>query len=91
MIPAGILAGCIRLMWNCFLNQAGKLKEAGRCSLQSELIALQFHLVSGAVAVAASAASSASLASLAPNSKVHCVLGISAATANYLILHTNLS
>ena len=80
-------------MWNCFLNQAGKLKEAGRCSLQSELIALQIHLVSGAVAVAASAASasSASLASLAPNSKVHCVLGISAATANYLILHTNLS
>ena len=77
-------------MWNCFLNQAGKLKEAGRCSLQSELIALQIHLVSGAVAVAASA-SSASLASLAPNSKVHCVLGISAATANYLILHTNLS
>jgi len=80
------------------------LKEAGRCSLQSELIALQIHLVSGAVAVAASAASassaslasaasasSASLASLAPNSKVHCVLGISAATANYLILHTNLS
>ena len=64
------------------------MSEAGKSSLQSELIALQIFLLSG---VATSSTSSMSLASLTTNSKVYCVLGINAPTASYLILQTNFS